>query len=301
MTTFSRRALLSTGISAGLAVSLSTRLAVAAPAPRSQQKGENIAFGMVTYQWGRDWDLDALLANCAALKYTGVELRTTHKHGVEPTLTTAQREEVRQKFADSGVILVGIGSDERFDKPDPAVLKKAIEKAKEFIRLSHDVGGSGVKVKPDRFHDGVPREKTIEQIGASLNELGEYAEGFGQQVRLEVHGQCSELSTIKAIMEIAKHPAVTVCWNCNETDLKPPGLEANFKLVCDRFGQTCHVRELDGKGYPYADLFKLLVSIDYSGWVLLEAHSNPPKDLTKYAEQRGLFDELLAAAKKAAG
>ena len=58
-------------------------------------------------------------------------------------------------------------------------------------------------------------EKTIEQIGKALNELGSFGEGWGQQIRLEVHGQCAELPTIKAIMEIADHPNVAVCWNCN--------------------------------------------------------------------------------------
>jgi sugar phosphate isomerase/epimerase len=300
----SRRHVLASAIPAavGLAAARGFALSPQEPAQKGEsKKGENIAFGMVTYQWGRDWDLDTLLKNCAELKYGGVELRTTHKHGVEPTLDEKARNEVRQKFADSGVTLVGIGSDERFDNPDAAVLKKAIEKSKEFIRLSHDVGGSGVKVKPDRFHDGVPREKTIEQIGKSLNELGEYAEGFGQQVRLEVHGQCAELSTIKSIMEIATNGAVAVCRNCNDADLKEPGLAANFGMVSKRFGQTCHIRELNGKGYPFPELFKLLVEIDYSGWVLLEAHSNPPKDLKQYAEQRRLFDTLLTDAKKAVG
>lgn len=300
----SRRRVLASAIPAavGLAASGSFAFSTQEQGKKVEsKKGENIAFGMVTYQWGKDWNLDALLKNCAELNYGGVELRTTHKHGVEPTLDEKQRGEVRQKFTDSGVTLVGIGSDERFDNPDAVVLKKAIEKSKEFIRLSHDVGGSGVKVKPDRFHEGTPREKTIEQIGKSLNELGEYAEGFGQQVRLEVHGQCSELSTIKAIMDIAKHPSVAVCWNCNDTDLKAPGIAENLKMVSGRFGQTCHVRELDSKGYPFPELFKMLVEIDYSGWVLLEAHSNPPTDLKKYSDQRRMFDELLAAAKKAVG
>ena len=147
-------------------------------------RGENIAFGLVTYQWGKDWDLPTLVENCRKAGCLGVELRTTHAHKVEPNLTAEQREEVRERFADSGVTLVGIGSDERFDSPDPEKLKKAIEATKEFVRLSHDVGGSGVKVKPDTFHKDVPREKTIEQIGQALNEVGEYAAGFGQQIRL---------------------------------------------------------------------------------------------------------------------
>jgi sugar phosphate isomerase/epimerase len=155
-----------------------------------------------------------------------------------------------------------------------------------------------VKVKPDRFYDNVPHEKTIEQIGKALNELGGYAAGFGQQIRLEVHGQCAELPTIKAIMDVANDDNVFICWNSNATDLKGDGLEANFKLVRKRFGQTVHVRELDTPDYPFQDLLKLLVQSKYEGWVLLEASSKPADRVAALAAQRKLFDQML---KKAAG
>lgn len=291
MIDLSRRELLK--LSAGVAaVSALPALSLSAQEP----KGENIAFGLVTYQWGKDWDLPTLLANLQKTKVQGVELRTTHAHGVESKLSDKEREEVRKQFADTGITLVGIGSDERFDSPDPEKLKKAIEATQDFIRLSHDVGGSGVKVKPDTFHKDVPHEKTIEQIGKALNELGEYAAGFGQQVRLEVHGQCSELPTIAAIMKVATDPNVAVCWNSNVTDLKGDGLEANFKLVRDRFGATVHVRELNDKVYPFEKLMKLLVDTDYAGWVLLEASSSPPDRIAALIEQKALFDKFIAAA-----
>jgi sugar phosphate isomerase/epimerase len=260
------------------------------------KRDARVAFGLVTYQWGNDWALPELLANCAKTGVRGVELRTTHAHGVEPSLNEQQRAEIKARFAGSGVTLVGIGSNERFDSPDPQVLRQAIEASKAFIRLSHDVGGSGVKVKPDRFYPNVPKEKTIEQIGLALNELGEYAEGFGQQIRLEVHGQCAELPTIKAIMEIAKHPQVAVCWNSNAQDLQGDGLEANFKLVRDRFGDTCHVRELDTPDYPFAKLIQLLVESNYNGWVLLEASSRPTDRVAALAQQAALFKRFVDAA-----
>ena len=93
----------------------------------------------------------------------------------------------------------------------PKVLAKAVEATKGFIKLSHDIGATGVKVKPDTFHKNVPREKKITQISKSLNLLGKYAADYGQQVRLEVHGKCAELPTIKQIMDIADHPSVAVC------------------------------------------------------------------------------------------
>jgi sugar phosphate isomerase/epimerase len=258
----------------------------------------HLAFGLVTYMWGADWDLPTLIKNCEKSGVRGVELRTTHAHGVEPSLNEQQRMDVRRRFSDSKVTMVGIGSNERFDSPDAAELKKSIEATKEFIRLSHDVGGTGVKVKPDSFHKEVPREKTIEQIGKALNELGEYGEGFGQQIRLEVHGQCAELPTIKAIFDIATHSNVAICWNSNPQDLQGEGLEHNFKLVNKRFGETCHIHELDDAKYPYEQLFKLLVQSGYSGWLLLEASSKPSDRVVALIEQAKLFESLVAKAKK---
>ena len=273
----------------------------AARAGAAQVEEVAIAFGLVTYQWGNDWDLPTLLANCKQANCPGVELRTTHAHKVEPDLTEAQRADVARRFADAGVTCVGIGSDERFDNPDPAVVKKAIERSKEFIRLSHDIGGSGVKVKPDRFHASVPREKTIEQIGKALNELGEYAAGFGQQVRLEVHGQCAELPTIKAIMDAATDENVFVCWNSNKQDLMGEGtpvenLAKNLALVRKRFGATCHIHELDSPDYPFQELINLLVKSKWEGWLLMENASKPADRVAAMAQQRKLFDAMVKRA-----
>jgi sugar phosphate isomerase/epimerase len=256
-----------------------------------------MAFGLVTYLWGQDWDLPTLLGNCEACEVLGVELRTEHAHGVEPDLNEAQRREARQRFADSPVTLVGLGSNERYDHPQADDLQKAMDRSKAFLRLSHDVGGSGVKVKPNQFHEGVPRERTIAQIGHSLNELGAYGADWGQEVRLEVHGQCAELPTMKAIMDIADHPNVGVCWNSNSQDLLGEGLQYNFRLVRDRFGATCHVRELDGTDYPYQQLIDLLVATDYAGWVLLEARGKPSDRVAALGRQRELFQKMVAAAK----
>ena len=266
-----------------------------------EKKGAGIRYGLVTYQWAKDWDLPTVIKNCESAGVLAVELRTTHKHGVEPSLTDDQRRDVRKQFEATPVQFVGIGSDERFDNPDPAVLQKAIEKTKEFIRLSHDVGGSGVKVKPDSFHKDVPHEQTIEQIGKTLNLVGEYAAGFGQQIRLEVHGKCAQLPTIRAILDVADNPNVAICWNSNPQDLEAPGLAHNFNLVKDRLGQTTHVRCFDTKHYPWAELLDLFVKIDYTGWLMLEEGTVPPDAPEQLLTQRKLFDKMLAEARERVG
>ncbi|NLH15163.1 MAG: TIM barrel protein [Phycisphaerae bacterium] len=261
-----------------------------------EKKGCKMRFGLVTYLWGQDWDLPTVITNCEKSGILGVELRVDHKHDVKPSMTPEQRKEVRKRFKDTPVIFVGMGTNEQYDNPDPAKVAQAIENTKAFVKLSYDCGGSGVKVKPNQFHPNVPKEKTLEQIGKSLNIVGKYAADFKQQIRLEVHGTCAPLPYIKQIMDVADHPNVTVCWNSNDEDLQGEGLEKNFAMVSKRFGDTAHVRELNIGKYPYQKLMDLFVGIDYKGWILLEARTAPKDPVAAMIEQKQVFDKMVADA-----
>lgn len=253
--------------------------------------------GLVTYQWAKDWDVPTIIRNCEKSGLFGVELRTEHKHGVEPSLTQAQRKEVKNRFDNSNVEFIGYGSNVEFDSPDPAILKKNMDFGRALVKLSHDVGGSGVKVKPNRFHESVPREKTIEQIGKSLNELGKFAADYGQKIRLEVHGrETQELPNIKAIMDVADNRNVVVCWNCNPEDLNGKGFEYNFNLIKDRLGDTIHVHEMDTVPYPWQELMNQLVAMKYDGWALWECTSKPADTVKAMTEQRKIWESLIAKA-----
>ncbi len=261
----------------------------------ADETNQSMKFGLVTYLWGKDMDLSTLINSCQQSGLLGVELRTQHAHGVEPSLSQTQRADVRKRFADSPVELVGYGSNAEFHDVNPAKLKQNIDLTKQYIDLMHDCGGSGVKVKPNRLPREVPREQTIEQIGKALNEVARYGAEHGQQIRVEVHGQeTSELPVIRDIFLVADHPNATVCWNSNDVDLQGGGLEYNFNLVKNRFGDTVHVRELDLGDYPYAELMKLFLRADYTGWILLEVRTNPTEKIAAMTEQRQLFDKLTA-------
>lgn len=252
-------------------------------------------FGLVTYQWGKDWDLPTLISNCEKSGMSGVELRTQHAHGVEPSLNPAQRAEVKERFKDSPLECVGYGSNQEYHSPDPDNLRQNINGTFELIKLCHDIGASGVKVKPNTLPEGVPPEKTIAQIGRSLNEVGRFASDYGQVIRVEVHGRkTSEIPVIKAIFDLVEEKSVGMCWNSNGQDLLPPGLATNFDSVRDRFGDTVHVRELDSEDYPYQRLFKLLVDSNYAGWILLEARTEPADRVDAMKKQLALFNKMIS-------
>jgi sugar phosphate isomerase/epimerase len=250
--------------------------------------------GLVTYLWGKDMDLPTLIQACEQSAVLGLELRTQHKHGVEPSLTKSERQDVKKRFADSPVELVGYGSNAQFHEDDPAKVRQNIELAKQFVRLMHDCGGTGVKVKPNDLVKGVPHEKTIEQIGRALNHLAAYGADYGQEIRVEAHGRgTSDLPIMKAIFDVADHPNVAVCWNSNDIDLKGEGLEHNFNLVKDRFGDTVHIRELNEGNYPYDKLMKMFVRMNYKGWILLECRTNPKDKVKALIEQREVFEKMI--------
>ena len=301
MRTMTRRQFVKQTVAMGTAVGLGLRQSVSAASGstgKQNDKRNGMKLGLVTYLWGQDMDLPTLIDACEKSGVLGVETRTQHAHGVEPALSKSQRLEVRRRFDDSPVTLVGYGSNAQFHESDPAKVKHNIELTKQYIHLMHDCGGSGVKVKPNGFAQGVPHEKTIEQIGKALNEVAAYGADYGQTIRVEVHGRgTSELPVMKAIFDIADHPNVGVCWNSNDADLAGEGLEHNFNLVKDRFADAMHVRELNAGGYPYDKLIKLFVEIGYQGWILLEARTKPEDKVAAMTEQRQVFEQLVRSAR----
>ncbi len=251
-------------------------------------------FGLVTYMWGADWDLPTLLSNCEKTGLQAVELRTQHAHGVETALNAAQRAEVKKRLADSPVTCVGYGSNYAYHNPDKAILRENIEQTKEYIKLCKDIGVSGMKVKPNNLPAEVPREKTISQIAASLNEVGRFAKDNGILIRVEAHGpHTQELPNMKAIFDQVTESSVNICWNCNTADMDPPGLEGNFNMVKQWIGDVVHVHELDLNKYPYQQLFNLLSGIDFNGWILLEASSKPAERIAALKEQLALFNDMI--------
>ena len=256
-------------------------------------------FGLVTYLWAQDWDLPTIIANCEKAGFMGVELRTQHAHKVEINLNAAQRAEVKKRFADSHVTCIGYGSNFEYHSPDPTILRNNIEQTKEYIKLCRDIGATGIKVKPNDLPSGVSKEKTIAQIATSLNEVGKFGRDFDQLIRVEVHGNLTqEIPNMKAIFDQVTEPAVKICWNCNDQDLLPPGLEGNFNMLKRWFGDTVHIRELNEGNYPYQQLFNLFNGINYDGWILLEARTEPSDKIAAMKEQLSLFNQMTAQTQK---
>jgi len=56
--------------------------------------------GSVTYNVLKDWDLETVITKLEQAGFEAVELRTSHKHGVEPSISAEERAKVRAALDD---------------------------------------------------------------------------------------------------------------------------------------------------------------------------------------------------------
>jgi len=264
-----RRAFLST-VAAGGALALSPPLASAADAPASNHSGSiPFSLGTVTYNLCADWDLDTILSILPKTGLTHVEFRTTHKHGVEPTLTKEQRADVKKRCADAGLTIWGLGSVCEFHSSDPKVVSEHIETCKQFLQLAHDIGARGVKVRPNGLRKDVPEAQTLIQIGQALIPCGQAAADLGVEVWVEVHGaETAKPLRMKAIMEACDHASVGICWNSNGDDVVDGSIKPSFEMLAPWL-KSCHINTLHSS-YPYRELFAELRRVNYNRVTLIE-------------------------------
>src|SRR5262245_28085377 len=108
-------------LQAGALGAISLAIPSSSPAAdKPADKGPPFRLGTVTYNVAAAWDLPTLLRVCKTAGISPIEFRTTHKHGVEPTLSKEQRTEVKKRCADAGIEIWGCGSVCEFQAPDQA-------------------------------------------------------------------------------------------------------------------------------------------------------------------------------------
>ena len=291
---FTRRRFIKTSAMAGSAAALAYQTSSAA-GPGKANTDEPLRIGLMTYNLGRDWDVDAIIKNCREAKWEHAELRTTHAHGVEVDLSKAERREVRKKFEDAGLAL-SLASGFAYHWEDPKQVRENIEGAKQYTILAHDVGALGIRVFPNAIltDKGIPEEQTLEQIGKALAEVGRFASDYGVEIRVSNHGRgTNRVDRVKKILDYADSEHVYVNWNCDASDTEAPGFEANFNSVKDRI-RNIHMHNLWDEQYPYRKLFTLLKSAGYKGYCDAEVQAScEPITFMKY--YRALFLALQNA------
>jgi len=319
---------LKTAIGAGV-------LAALIPEPAVAARKANLRFGLTTYEWGKDWDIPTILKNLTTAKVGSVELKTVitqrdgsplrYPHGVELDLSARQRAEAKKRFADSPVELVSLATSEHFPYSDGAKdwgalatvdgiriykskygvapgngitrTKATREAVKEYLKLSKDVGSKYIRVLPNNWLPDFPHEKTLDMIADDLNEVAGMAQDLGQRIALEAHGSPGTLENMKYVMDRVKYRnTVGIRLNSEGRNATNPGFEEQYALIKDVVSPTMHIHNLKAPGYPYQTVINVMTKAGWDGWAFLEVSDNVPDRVAALAEQREIWEKMVAAA-----
>jgi sugar phosphate isomerase/epimerase len=261
-----------------------------AAAARSSK--QEFQLGCVTYNLLRNMDLERLIETLETTGMAAVELRTGHRHGVEPSLRTAEREQVRQRFQRSSVRLLSYGTDCEFHSQDGSERRRQIARAKDFVDLASDTGALGVKVRPNGLPEGVPYATTLRNIAGGLREVADYGASKRVEVWMEVHGPgTSEPEVAGEILALVNHQNAGACWNSNPGDVKDGSVRRGMDLLRP-YLRNIHINELYGP-YPWSELFRLLKESGYRRYTLAEVPESPePERFLRY--YKALWQQLAA-------
>jgi sugar phosphate isomerase/epimerase len=225
---------------------------------------------LLTYDLARVWDLPKLIEVAKRCGFAGIEFRADegHKHTVELERTPQERRQIRERMEDACLEPVGVGTGCSFDSPDQKARGANIDRAKRFVELASDIGARRVRVFGNDFPAGVARADCIGWVGDSLRVLGEFAQPFGVDVLLEMHGQFNYWRFCTAAVETAAHPRIGLVYNSDPRDMVAGSIEATWRRV------HAHVRHVHMHGFsgpfPYPELIALLDADGYEGFLSAE-------------------------------
>lgn len=289
--TLTRRGLIGSGLAATGALAVGV-LARRAGGRSAEPESPRMHIGLVTYMVGAKMDLPTLIEVCEKSGMEGVELRSTHKHGVEPHISAERRRQVRALFEKSPVRCYALGTACEYHSPDPETVRKNIDLTKRFIDLAADLGCWGVKVRPNGLPKGVSEEKTLHQIGASIRTCAAYAAPKKINVFVECHGGgTSRPDRMMRIMKICDHPSACLAWNCNGIDIRDGSIKRYYRM-CAPYIKHVHIHTLTEKGYPWEELFGLLKADGFRGFTMIETHYKGDDAVGFLKAQRAAFLKL---------
>jgi hypothetical protein len=84
--------------------------------------------------------------------------------------------------------------------------------------------------------------------------------------------------------------------NSEERNTVNPGFEEQFALIRDCISFTMHVHNLKGSKYPYQLVINVLTRAGWDGWAFLEVSEKIPERVAALAEQREIWEKMVAAA-----
>lgn len=218
-----------------------------------------------------EMSLEHILELLTETGYDAVEFRCENgqKHGVELEASADERKALRAQVEDAGIAVSCLSTSRRYEWPEPERRQEEIDLSKRYVELARDMGCGRIRVFGNNFPKGVEKQEVIQYVGESLRQIGEFAEGTGVDVLLEMHGHFYYWEYTLRAVEIADHPNVAINYNSDKRDLVDGSVAETYGHV-KHLIRHVHMHDLASPEFPYVELFQLLKDDGYQGFLSLE-------------------------------
>lgn len=164
-----------------------------------------------------DWTFDKILRFASDNKYDGIEMRGILRELYLPKCAEFNSPEnitsTKQKMLDYKLKFTDLGSSCALHHKEGAERQKNLDEGKRFIDLAQQINCPNVRVFPNEIPKDDTRKAVIDLIIQGLKELGDYAKSSNVKVLMESHGDATNTSELKQMMEAVAKQNVGLVWD----------------------------------------------------------------------------------------
>jgi sugar phosphate isomerase/epimerase len=226
-----------------------------------------------------NWDLEETARNARAYGYAGVDLRLLDGEVITLESVRANRERLRALFPKEELPVAVLATSVRLATADPAVRKKTLDEAHEWIDLAAELGVPVIRYFAARNPPELDLERSIQAVGEMLAQLSERATAAGVKIGVETHDEFASSTTVARALALAPSPAVGAIWDMYHTARMGETPAQAMDALGDR---VLNVHLKDGR--RTADGWQLL---------LLGEGEIPVKDALRLLNERG-YDDFIS-------
>ena len=225
------------------------------------------------------WDLELTARNARAYGYAGVDLRLLDGEVITLESIRANQKRLRALFPADELPVAVLATSVRLATADPAVRKKTLDEAREWIDLAAGLGVPVIRYFAARNPPELDLEASIQAVGEMLAQLADPTTQAGIKIGVETHDEFAHANTVAKALELAPSPAVGAIWDMYHTA---------------RMGET-PAQALDAIGDRVINVHLKDARRTADGWqlLLLGEGEIPVKDALQQLNARG-YDDFIS-------
>jgi sugar phosphate isomerase/epimerase len=228
-----------------------------------------------------EWPAENVIARASQFGYDGLEWRGGREGHVSPAMPPGERQALRRRMAEAGLISLAVTAYSRFVSPDPAERAAELDELRRHLDLAADLGATYVRTFIGQLPPGRTRAQALPAICECLRAAAEHAARMRVMVAAESHDDFVRSAAVAEIIHAVAHPALKVVWDFGnafaagedpDEGLSVLGPHLGYVQVKDgiRRGADWQLTRLGEGEVPLERVIRGLVSAGYRGGLSVE-------------------------------